>query len=104
MIDEKTHMWNTLSGRYGDLAWAMLEDMKGKRFRHKSVSKHLTYIMNNWPDEEVCRTVRTWLCNSMCCTSLSEEFLDKYKDYISDYIEKNKYFEKWPKPSKFDNK
>jgi hypothetical protein len=64
MIDEKTHMWYILSGRYGDLAWDMLEDMKGKKFSHKKASKHLAYIMNNWPNEEVCRTLRTWMKHS----------------------------------------
>lgn len=102
MIDAKTHMWYTLSGRYGDLAWNMLEDMqKGKRFNHIKASKHLEYIMNNWPDEEVCRTVRTWLMYSnldslKINTLISTQFHEKYQDFVS----KNSPFYTWPKPSK----
>jgi hypothetical protein len=118
MVDEKTHMWYTLSGRYGDIAWEMLDDMKGKKFSHKKANKHLAYIMNNWPTEEVCRTMRTWLTNSTIDTSkldekLSLEFTDKYGEYIAgtmvtsaikhrfntQYVAKQP-FEMWPKPSK----
>ena len=99
MIDEKTHMWYTLSGRYGDLAWLMLEDMEGKKFSHKKASKHLAYIMNNWHDEEVCRTVRTWLKYSnldslKINTLISTQFHEKYHDFVS----KNGPFDTWPKP------
>ena len=103
MIDEKTHMWNTLSGRYGNLAWEMLEDMKGKRFSHKKASKYPTYIMDNWHNEEVCRTVRIWTSNSeFCVTHLNEDlknkFFDKYTDYIrGDYTKLVKT--SWSKPS-----
>jgi hypothetical protein len=102
MIDEKTHMWYTLSGRYGDLAWEMLEDMKGKKFSYRKANKHIRYIMQNWPVEEVCRTMRTWLINypSMTPSKLDEfvslEFRDKYSQYIVD----NSPFVPWPKPSK----
>jgi hypothetical protein len=101
MIDEKTHMWYTLSGRYGDLAWEMLEDMKGKKFSHKKANKHLAYIMNNWPAEEVVRTVRTWLMKSTIDINkldetLSLEFRDKYGVFVA----KNSPFEMWPTPSK----
>jgi hypothetical protein len=101
MIDEKTHMWHTLSGRYGDLAWEMLEDMKGKKFSHKKANKHLAYIMNNWHPEEVVRTVRTWLMKSTIDTNkldetLSLEFRDKYGEFVA----KNTPFEMWPKPTK----
>ena len=101
MIDEKKHMWYTLSGRYGDLAWEMLEDMKGKKFSHKKANKHLAYIMNNWHPEEVVRTVRTWLMKSTIDTNkldetLSLEFRDKYGEFVA----KNTPFEMWPKPTK----
>ena len=101
MIDEKTHMWYTLSGRYGDIAWLMLTDMEGKKFSHKKASKYLAYIMNNWPAEEVVRTVRTWLMKSTIDTNkldetLSLEFRDKYGAFVA----KNTPFEMWPKPSK----
>ena len=94
-------MWYTLSGRYGDLAWEMLEDMKGKKFSHKKANKHLAYIMSNWPAEEVVRTVRTWLMKSTIDTNkldetLSLEFRDKYGVFVA----KNSPFEVWPKPSK----
>jgi len=101
MIDEKTHMWYTLSGRYGDIAWEMLEDMKGKKFSHKKASKHLAYIMNNWPDEEVCRTMRTWLVNSnldskKLHTFISMQFHEKYNEFVSE----NGPFQTWEKSSK----
>ncbi len=94
-------MWYTLSGRYGDLAWEMLIDMKGKKFSHKKANKHLAYIMSNWPAEEVVRTVRTWLMKSTIDTNkldetLSLEFRDKYGEFVA----KNSPFEVWPKPSK----
>jgi|694.fasta_scaffold06396_33 hypothetical protein len=101
MIDEKTHMWYILSGRYGDLAWEMLEDMKGKKFSYKKANKHLAFIINNWPDEEVCSTVRTWLIHSDLDTKklnviLSVEFRDKYSEYVAE----KQHFDSWPKPSK----
>lgn len=101
MIDEKTHIWYILSGRYGDLAWDMLEDMKGKKFSHKKASKHLNYIMNNWPDIEVCRTLRTWMKYSdldanKINTFISEQFQAKYHDFV----DKNGPFQTWPEPTK----
>ena len=100
MIDEKTHMWYTLSGRYGDLAWLMLEDMKGKKFSHKKASKHLAYIMNNWPDVEVCRTLRTWMKYSdldanKINTFISMQFRDRYHDFVAI----KGPFQTWPKPT-----
>ena len=94
-------MWYTLSGRYGDIAWEMLEDMKGKKFSHKKANKHLAYIMNNWHPEEVVRTVRTWLMKSTIDTNkldetLSLEFRDKYGEFVA----KNTPFEMWPKTPK----
>ena len=94
-------MWYILSGHYGDLAWLMLKDMKGKKFSHSKASKHLAYIMNNWPDEEVCKTVRTWLKRSNLDTRkintfVSTQFCEKYNDFIS----KNGPFQTWPEPTK----
>jgi hypothetical protein len=100
MIDEKTHMWYILSGRYGDLAWLMLEDMNGKKFSHKKASKHLAYIMNSWPDVEVCRTLRTWMKHSdldvnKINTFISMQFREKYYDFVAT----KGPFQTWPKPS-----
>ena len=101
MIDEKTHMWYTLSGRYGDLTWLMLEDMEGKKFSHKKANKHLAYIMNNWPDEEACRTMKTWLNHSdldprKINTFITNQFREKYHEYVAN----NGPFQTWPKPTK----
>ena len=101
MIDEKTHIWYILSGRYGDLAWLMLEDMKGKKFSHKKASKYLAYIMNNWPDEEVCRTLRTWMKHSRLDvdkidTFISTQFSEKYNNFVLEFGP----FQTWTKPSK----
>lgn len=100
MIDEKTHMWYTLSGRYGDLAWNMLEDMTGKKFSHRKASKHLAHIMNNWPDEEVIRTLKTWIKYSELNTEkintfISQQFREKYAGFVAD----NGPFQTWPKPT-----
>jgi hypothetical protein len=100
MIDEKTHMWYILSGRYGDLAWLMLEDMTGKKFSHRKASKHLAHIMNNWPDEEVIRTLKTWIKHSDLDTNkintfVSQQFREKYAGFVAD----NGPFIVWPKPS-----
>ena len=100
MIDEKTEFWYIISGRYGDLAWFMLEDMAGKKFSHRKASKHLAYIMNNWPDVEVCRTLRTWMKYSdldanKINTFISMQFREKYAGFVAD----NGPFQTWPKPS-----
>jgi hypothetical protein len=104
MIDEKTHMWYILSDRYGDMAWEMLEDMKGEEFCHKKVSRYLTFIMNNWPDEEVCITVRTWTLNSeFIILELNEDLKNKFFDKYTDYIVRGGYTKlaktSWSKPS-----
>jgi hypothetical protein len=57
--------------------------------------------MNNWPNEEVCRTMRTWLMKSTIDTNkldgkLSLEFNDKYGEFVV----KNTPFEMWPKTPK----
>lgn len=101
MIDEKTHMWYTLSGKYGDLAWEMLEDFNGKKISYKRANKYLEFIMKEWPPEEVCRTVRTWMIYSDIDTNklneqLQLEFRDKYHAMVSE----KQYFELWAKPSK----
>ena len=94
-------MWYTLSGRYGDLDWEMLIDMKGKKFSHKKANKHLAYIMNNWPAEEVVRTVRTWLMKSTIDINKLDETLSlKFRDKYGVFVVKNSPFEMWPKPSK----
>jgi hypothetical protein len=100
MIDEKTHMWYILSGRYGDLAWLMLEDMKGKTFSHNKANKYLTYVINNWSAEEVCRTIKTWMIYSdldprKINTFITNQVRDKYHDFIF----KNGPFQTWPKPT-----
>jgi len=98
LTKQQKQMWDILTGRYGDQAWEMLEDMKGKRFSHKKANKHLSYIMNNWPDKEVCRTVRTWLTHTVLDPSklvLATEFNNKYSRYI---CEQQEPFQLWPKP------
>jgi hypothetical protein len=100
MIDEKTEFWYIISGRYGDLAWLMLEDMAGKKFSHRKASKHLVHIMNNWPDEEVCRTMKTWLNHSdldprKINTFITNQFREKYYEYVAN----NGPFKEWSKPT-----
>ena len=104
MVDEQTHMWYVLSGHYGDLAWEMLKDMVGKRFSHKKASKYLTYIMDNWPDEEVCRTAKTWaMYSDFNPLKLDKGVFDKFVDKYSVYLyAPNKLLltqHSWPKPS-----
>jgi hypothetical protein len=91
-------MWTILTDSYGDQAWSMLEDMKGKRFSHKRANKHLSYIINNWPDEEVCRTVRTWLIHASIDPNKlfsATEFNNKYGNYIK---KRQEPFKLWLKP------
>ena len=100
MIDEKTKFWYIISGRYGDLAWLMLEDMMGKKFSHRKANKYLAYVMNNWPDEEACRTMKTWLNHSdldprKINTFITNQFREKYHEYVAN----NGPFQTWPKPT-----
>jgi hypothetical protein len=101
LTKEQELMWTILQGSYGDKAWEMLEDMKGKKFSHKKASKHLAYIMDNWPDEEVCRTLRTWMLHSNLDTDkintfISTQFHEKYRDFVRE----SRPFQTWPKPTK----
>ena len=96
--EQQKQMWTILTDSYCDEAWAMLEDMKGKRLSHKRANKHLTYIMNNWPDEIVCRTVKTWLTHTNIDPNKlfsATEFNNKYIRYI---YEQKEPFQLWPKP------
>ncbi len=103
LTKEQQNMWTILSGSYGDQAWDMLEDMQGKKFSHRKASKHLAYIMNTWPDEEVIRTLKTWIKHSDLDTDkintfVSEQFREKYAEFVAD----NGPFIVWPKPKDFD--
>ena len=96
--EQQKQMWTILTDSYCDEAWAMLEDMKGKRFSHKRANEHLTYIMNNWPDEKVCRTVKTWLTHTNIDPNKlfsATEFNNRYSRYI---YEQQEPFQLWPKP------
>ena len=105
LTKEQEQMWTIISDSYGDQAWKMLEDMhKNGKINYRKVDKYFQFIMDYWPDDEVLRTVRTWLRNTpMIYDSKKlktfQEFTRRYGDLV---VDRKWDSAPWPKPKDFD--
>jgi len=105
LTKEQHQIWTILADNYGDQAWKMLKDMhRGGKINYRKVDKYFQYIMDNWPDDEVLRTVRTWLRNTPRIYDSKklktfEEFTRRYGDLVVEHKWDSK---PWPKPKSFD--
>jgi len=103
---EQHQMWTILADSYGDKAWKMLADItKGKKINYRKADRHFQFIMDNWPNDEVLRTVKTWLRNTPHVYHSEKlktfnEFRERYGDLIVEYKWNG---EPWPEPKSFDN-
>lgn len=94
MTPEQEHMWNILGDRYRLLAHQYAREIascKTTRSRHNRANKLFSYVLDNFPREDVVKTFHLWLNKyrlPLMPSKITEfdRFQDEFGKFVSDNV------------------